>query len=69
MRKLRPILIFGAIGIVVTGGLIFGHRIARSHVNYITAVDDHPITCWTCHIYTQQDNLIARMLNETYVSP
>ena len=69
MRKLRPILIFGAIGIVVTGGLIFGFRLARSHVNYITAVENHPITCWRCHIYTQQDNLIARMLNETYVSP
>jgi len=35
----------------------------------MTAVNDHPITCWSCHIYTQQDNVLAKMMNETYVSP
>ena len=50
-------------------GLVIGHRAARAHVNYMTAVDDHPITCWTCHVYTQKDNFIARMMHETYVSP
>ena len=69
MFKLKPILLIGAIAIVVMGGLSFGHRAARDHVNYITAVDDHPITCWSCHLYTQKDNIIARMLHETYVSP
>ena len=49
--------------------ILFGGRWARGHVNYITAVDDHPITCWTCHVYTQKDNFIAKVMNETYVSP
>ena len=69
MIRLKPILIFGSIGIVVVAGLIFGHRAARAHVNYITAVDDHPITCWNCHLYTQQDNFLAKMQHKTYVSP
>jgi YVTN family beta-propeller protein len=38
-------------------------------VNYITAVEDHPRTCWTCHVYTQKDNFIAKLMHETYVSP
>ncbi len=69
MIRLKPILILSSIVIVVAVGIIFGHRAARTHVNYMTAVDDHPITCWTCHIYTQQDNFLARMQHETYVSP
>ncbi len=69
MIRLKPILIFGSIGIVVAVGLTFGHRAARAHVKYMTAVDDHPITCWTCHAYIQKDNVIAKMLHETYVSP
>jgi len=35
----------------------------------MTAVDDHPITCWSCHLYTQQDNILAKMQHATYVSP
>ncbi len=55
--------------LVIAFGLIIGKKAARAHVNYMTAVDDHPITCWTCHVYTQQDNIIARVLHETYISP
>ncbi len=69
MIRLKPILIFSSIGIVVVAGLFIGQRAARAHVNYMTAADDHPITCWTCHLYTQQDNFLAKMQHETYVSP
>ena len=69
MIRIRPILIISAIAVVVAVGLLIGHRAARAHVDYMTAVDDHPITCWSCHLYTQQDNILARMMHETYVSP
>lgn len=69
MMRLKPILIIGFIAIVVTLGIIFGHRAAREHVNYMTAVDDHPLKCWSCHLYTQKDNFLAKLINETYVSP
>jgi YVTN family beta-propeller protein len=69
MIRLKSIVLFGSIGIVVATGLILGHRAAREHVNYMTATEDHPVACWTCHIYTQKDNFIARLMNETYVSP
>jgi len=69
MIRLKPMLLFSTIGMVVVAGLILGQRVARAHVNYMTAADDHPITCWTCHLYTQQDNFLAKMQHETYVSP
>ncbi len=69
MIRIKTFVVLGSIALVVAVGLIVGHRAAREHVNYMTAVEDHPVKCWTCHLYTQKDNLIARMLNETYVSP
>ena len=69
MIRVKTIVITGSIALVIAAVLIFGGRWARGHVNYITAVEDHPRTCWTCHVYTQQDNVIARLMNETYVSP
>ena len=45
------------------------HKIARTHVNYVTAVDDHPLNCLSCHVYLQKDNLIADLLNADYYSP
>jgi YVTN family beta-propeller protein len=69
MIKVRPLLIFGSVAVLLAAGIISGSRWARGHVNYMTAVDDHPVACWRCHVYTQQDNLIANLMNETYVSP
>jgi YVTN family beta-propeller protein len=69
MKQLKSIVLFGSIGIVMATVFIFGHRAARVHVNYMTETEDHPVACWSCHIYTQRDNVIARLINETYVSP
>jgi DNA-binding beta-propeller fold protein YncE len=69
MKLVIRILVYGAVVLILAFGLIIGKKAARAHVDYMTAVDDHPITCWTCHIYTQQDNIIARVLHETYISP
>ncbi len=66
---MKSIVIIGSIGIILGFGIKFGSKAARAHVNYMTAVDDHPITCWTCHLYTQQDNFLARMQHKTYISP
>ena len=69
MIRVKSILIFGSIGLVLAVGLILGQRAARAHVKYMTAVDDHPIICWSCHLYTQQDNFLAKIQHRTYVSP
>ena len=69
MVRARTAIILAAIIIAVAAGLMTGSKWARKHVNYMTAVEDHPIACWRCHLYTQEDNLIARWMNETYVSP
>lgn len=69
MKRVKIFLILGIVALVVGALLIFGGSWARGHVNHITAAKDHPRTCWTCHIYTQKDNIIAKLINETYVSP
>ena len=67
--KLKSFLILGIVALVIGAVLIFGGRWARGHVNYMTAVEDHPRTCWTCHLYTQKDNVLAKLQHATYVSP
>lgn len=69
MKHLKTILFFGSAAAILGVGLILGGKSARKHVNYITEVDDHPLACWSCHLYTQKDNFLANMINETYVSP
>jgi len=69
MMRSKTLVIAGSITVLVGAGLFFGGRLARAHVNYITAAEDHPRTCWSCHLYIQKDNFIAKLINETYVSP
>jgi len=60
------------IGILVVLGLIIyfpGRKLAREHVNYETAVEDHPLSCISCHLYTQRDGFISKLINEDYLSP
>lgn len=46
-----------------------GRKLARAHVNYKTAVEDHPLLCTSCHLYNQKDGLIAKLVNKDYYSP
>ncbi|VAW17406.1 hypothetical protein MNBD_BACTEROID01-791 [hydrothermal vent metagenome] len=45
------------------------HKVARLHVNYMTAVDDHPLNCISCHVYIQKNGIVAELINEDYLSP
>jgi len=69
MFRGKYLIIYGTLAAALAAGLFTGGKWARQHVNYMTATEDHPLACWNCHLYTQQDNLIAKLLNETYVSP
>ena len=69
MIRVKTFLIIGILAAVTATVVIFGGPWARGHVNHITAVDDHPLACWRCHVYTQKDNFVAKLMNETYVSP
>ena len=45
------------------------HRWARGHVNHITAVEDHPLNCMSCHLYTRKTGLIPKLIYADYYSP
>ncbi len=60
------------IGILIVLGLVIyspGRKLAREHVNYETAVKDHPLSCISCHLYTQRTGFISKLINEDYLSP
>jgi YVTN family beta-propeller protein len=60
------------IGIVVVLGLLIyfpGRKLARQHVNYMTAAEGHSLLCYKCHAYTSDNSLIRNILDEDYNSP
>ena len=70
MRTFIRIIILSSV-LLILGLLVMipGKKLARKHVNYITATDDHPLFCLRCHLYTQQDGLMAKLINADYISP
>lgn len=57
--------------VLVIGLLIYfpGRKHAREHVNLMTAVEDHPLKCTSCHLHMIDKGPIAGWLNEDYYSP
>jgi YVTN family beta-propeller protein len=63
---------FTTCGILVVMGLLIyfpGRKLARTHVNSKTAVEDHPLLCISCHLYTSKNPIISRLINAEYYSP
>jgi len=69
MKTSRIIIVIGFFSIL--GLVVFfpGRKWARGHVNYMTAVDDHPLNCFSCHAYTQKSGFISKLVNRKYLSP
>lgn len=60
------------LGVIFVIGLFIyfpGQELARAHVNDKTAVEDHPLSCTSCHLYTQNNGFISKWINEDYYSP
>jgi YVTN family beta-propeller protein len=64
--------------LLLSGGLLLalallihfpGRKLAREHVNSKTAVDDHPLLCTSCHLYTSTNKIISKLINADYYSP
>jgi YVTN family beta-propeller protein len=69
MKRSKLFLLLGLV--LLVGWLIFfpGRKWARKHVNYQTAVSDHPLNCLSCHLYTQTSGLLPKLINKKYYSP
>jgi YVTN family beta-propeller protein len=59
-------LFFSVLGLIV---YIPGRKWARVHVNHITAVEDHPLNCFSCHLHNQKSGFIFKLVNRKYLSP
>ena len=38
-------------------------------MNYITATDDHPLKCGSCHLHIHKSAVISKIVNAHYYSP
>jgi YVTN family beta-propeller protein len=68
--KRSKLLIIGLVVLVL--GLIIhfpGQKLAKQHVNAKTAVEDHPLSCTSCHLYTSTNKLVSKIINADYYSP
>jgi len=66
MKTLKTLILIFVIGLVV---IIPARQLARAHVNDKTAVTNHPLSCISCHLYTQKTGFISKWINEDYLSP
>ena len=69
MKKSRIIgvlVFFSVLGLIIW---FPGGNWARGHVNHMTAVEDHPLNCLSCHVYTQKSGFISKLVNRKYLSP
>jgi YVTN family beta-propeller protein len=70
MRKyLKIILPVGAL--LILGAVLYSpyHRWAKEHVLQMTATDDHPLKCTSCHLYLSKSGIISKIVNAHYYSP
>jgi YVTN family beta-propeller protein len=69
MKRSKIILV--AVLMLSLGLLIHfpGKKLAREHVNSKTAVEDHPLLCTSCHLYTSTNKLVSKLINADYYSP
>lgn len=70
MKSYLKILIPAGI-LVILGVILYPpyKRWAREHVNYITAAEDHPLKCGSCHLHLQKTGIISKIVNADYYSP
>lgn len=66
----KKIIIIAGVAVVL-GLLIYfpGKKWARAHANYMTAAEDHPLNCISCHLYKTDNPVIKRLVNKDYLSP
>lgn len=70
--SIRRKKLFFILGFIILLGVIIyfpGKKAAREHVNYMTAVEDHPLNCVSCHLHMIDEGPIANWINEDYLSP
>ena len=62
-------MVLGILVVLAMVILFIGHKGAREHVNYMTAVEDHPLLCSSCHLSTSKNPLVRKLINADYLSP
>jgi YVTN family beta-propeller protein len=70
MRKYFKIIL--PVGtLLILGAVLYTpyHRWAKEHLFQMTATDDHPLKCASCHLYLSKSGIISKVVNAHYYSP
>ena len=68
-KPLRWTLFLG-LPLVLIGILFYSvHLWGLKHAQFMTGGTPHPSNCFSCHLYLDQDNKVAEMIDKSYVSP
>jgi YVTN family beta-propeller protein len=68
-RTSKLFLIIMVLTVLGTVAYFPGRKLARKHVNFMTAVEDHPLSCASCHLYLLKKGPVSKLVNEDYYSP
>ncbi len=69
VKYLKIIVPLALLFIILGFGYPKYHKWARDHVNYVTATDDHPLGCASCHLYLHKSRLLSLFTDASYYSP
>lgn len=68
-KRYKPLYLIGILVLIGAAGYIPFHAWARKHTNWATAAVDHPVNCFSCHLYTIKNGPVAKLINADYISP
>ncbi len=69
MNSKRTYFILGFVVVIAILLAFPGRKMARQHVNHMTAVEDHPLKCTSCHLHMIDEGPIAKWNHKDYFSP
>ena len=68
-RHIKLIVITGVVLLIAVILSFPFRRWSREHVNFETAVEDHPLECLSCHLFTEKSAIISKFTDANYYSP
>lgn len=68
-KAITRILTFGIPLLAISVIFYTGHQWGLQHARYMTGGAPHPVNCFSCHLYLDQDSKVAEFLDKQYLSP
>ncbi|MBR9999905.1 MAG: beta-propeller fold lactonase family protein, partial [Cyclobacteriaceae bacterium] len=68
-KPVRWIIFLGMPLVTLWTVVYLGYQWGLEHAQFMTGGTPHPVNCFSCHLYLDQDNQTAKLLEKPYISP